>query len=206
MKYKLGIKIATVATIPAILITSCSSNNTENTPLKPVTSNTPQPTQPTGTINNTENPTPQPTKTITNINPDENQPSIKSSSKKSDKPSQKLDENPEQKNNQPSGSLPKSLDLGSGEIFAPASRLDGDKSYLVVDYKEKWDISAEYIKKSLENDGWTCTSCMPFTSPDKSPDTTNWRYIMNMERNSKKLIVIVKDFKSGSSVELNYLT
>ena len=195
-----------------LLITSCSNeqektNKSVQQEVNTVANSEKNDTQSHDTTQPNEELKPTPSKTITVIPPADPTPTPKQSVKPKEHPEKISNLNPEQANkNTISGNLPEGLNLGKGRIFAPASKLDGNNSFIVVEYSINWKEAAEYLKQELESDSWVCSTCIQFSSPENTPETQSWRYTMNMEKKGMKLIVIVKESKNGSQADLNYLS
>jgi hypothetical protein len=121
-------------------------------------------------------------------------------------PSKQPTKAPDDRDGNGNGKLPTGFDLpAEAEIFEPASRLDGDKSFLVLNFETSWETAAEQVKAELVSDGWSCTGCLPFETPQPTKATESWRYIMNMTKGERKLIAIVAETNSGSAlVNINF--
>jgi hypothetical protein len=115
------------------------------------------------------------------------------------------DPEPEKRNPVQTGDLPEGFDIPKGsELFEPASKLDGDRSILVLMFDSTWQESADRIRRELEDGGWECFSCLPFEGRGDSTGTAAWRYLLNMQQGDRKLIAVVSERPSGSQVDINF--
>ena len=116
-----------------------------------------------------------------------------------------VDPQPERRLDEPNGVLPDGLSLPDGsEVFVPASRYDGENSYLVIQFSGTWQDAAESMRSSLEAAGWSCFSCLPFEGRSESRGTAAWRYLLNMEKGGRKLAAVISERGDGAQADVNF--
>ena len=116
-----------------------------------------------------------------------------------------VDPEPERRLDEPNGVLPEGLTLPDGsEVFVPASRYDGENSYLVVQFSGSWQDAAGSLRSSLEAAGWSCFSCLPFEGRTESRGTAAWRYLLNMEKGGRKLAAVISERGDGAQADVNF--
>jgi hypothetical protein len=104
------------------------------------------------------------------------------------------------------GELPSNFELPAGAaIFEPASVIRGDRSFLALDFETTWQETASLLKASLQEQGWVCTNCIDYPASSRQPDEQEWRYLLTMERDGRKLNGVIMEWKGKSSASLTFV-
>lgn len=110
-----------------------------------------------------------------------------------------------------SGKLPEGFTIpASGKLFEPASVIDGDRSYIALEFNQEWEQVAQTLKDSLTKDGWECVLCQNFTAvkntagSESMKSMKSMKYMMNMTNGTRSLYVIVTVGSRGTSAGLNF--
>ncbi len=104
------------------------------------------------------------------------------------------------------GVLPANFEIPEGAtLFEEASVVRGDRSFLALEFDVPWQEAATLLKESLKAEGWVCTNCIDYPASYRSKDEQDWRYLLTMEREGRKLNGVIVEFGKKSGASLNFV-
>ena len=120
------------------------------------------------------------------------------------KSGEKQNPNPERKDGNFSENLPENFTIPKeGTIFKPATVLDGDASFIALDFRKPWRDAVAILTESLARDGWTCVTCTEEV-PTGGNASADWRYFMILTNGDRKLHVVIAEAYGITSASMNF--
>lgn len=104
-----------------------------------------------------------------------------------------------------SGKMPENFTVPpSGELFGPASVIDGDRSFIALSFDLSWESVATTLKDSLKKDGWVCVTCEDYMPVTRTAGNQNIKYVMEMTNGDRTLYVAITASNGQTGAGLNF--
>jgi hypothetical protein len=114
--------------------------------------------------------------------------------------------NPEDKPVSNPEGQPIGFKLPLGAEVTDSTKFDGNDSFISLLFSSNWQDTTKQVRTSLENEGWTCTICIPF-KPAEGSDLTpvaSIRYTLEMERKGREVFIVISVAEKGSAASYTF--